>query len=181
MRITHPKLTELQTATATFCGGICRNVRVGRLLCVTGNTGSGKTRVAELVMKWFHHVAPTLQYAVDDDWRIPEVMFIRWPDFKKRTCGAYGTVETGLALMKRACRVDFLVADELMPGSHPDRVDTSNLCDILSAREKKWTFATSNVLPDGFVAAWDARVNSRMYRNGAVVLNLKDVPDFASL
>lgn len=187
MKVTHRKITLCRDEIYAFCLGIGANPRRGRSLCLSGETGCGKTHAAKAVRRWFTLAAPQMQYVRGGDVNIPECLWISWPDFRKRTVGAYGTIESGLALMQRACEVDLLIIDEIMPGVHPAREDTANLCEILTKREKLWTLETTNVTPDAFVEAWDARVNSRFYRNGSVVVNMgpegndKGVPDFSTI
>lgn len=55
----------------------------------------------------------------------------------------------------------------------------AKLCDMLNGRQRKWTLLTSNFPPKQFAERYDTRVASRIHRNNARIIQMKDAEDYA--
>jgi DNA replication protein DnaC len=170
----HPQLQELEAAVFDFCVGFRKTPGVGELLVLYGNNGAGKTHCAKAVARWASHVVGSLPKVVmsETHLEIPSVMLVHWPtlldDLK---AGKWFQVDD-------AENATLLILDEVGGGHDPSLMGLDKLCRILSAREKKWTLATTNFLPDAWEEIFDRRVVSRLFRSANHV-DLSQVPDYS--
>ena len=71
-----------------------------------------------------------------------------------------------------------LILDEIGGGHDPTGFGVDKLCELLSAREQKWTIVTTNITPAAWPQIFDRRITSRFFRNSTIV-DLTGVPDFS--
>lgn len=74
------------------------------------------------------------------------------------------------------CQLSFLVVDDI-GAEHGSAFINSKLYDLCARRETKWTVFTGNLSLSDIEQQIDARIASRMIRNGSVVVDV-NVPDF---
>ena len=83
-------------------------------------------------------------------------------------------------MLQGLTETDFLILDDL--GAQADRFRSGEhierLRQVLDAREKRWTVATTNILPAQWAEVWDARVSDRFLRC-AKRLRFEEVISFA--
>jgi DNA replication protein DnaC len=162
-------------AVWAFCVGYAKTPARGRMLVLYGNNGTGKTHVAVAVKKWAEHVAGALPMVEtrEGTQRIPYVVFLHWPTFlDDLKGGAWESVQW-------AEESTLLVLDEVGGGHDPSKVGLDKLCRILSKRERRWTLATTNCVPESWEELFDRRVASRLFRDAEHV-DLTQVPDFSA-
>lgn len=173
LRTHHPKLAELERETGRFCFDMARSPLAGRLLLLSGESGSGKTHCAKAVREWIRAAGGSVKFIR----RVNHVeslscVFWHWPallDTLKN--GGWDVVED---MMETPC----LIIDELGGGHDPSAVGTDKLCQILSRRERRWTLVTTNIVQSAWEEKFDRRVASRFFRNSTHV-DLSAVPDFS--
>lgn len=147
---------------------------LGHLLVIHGENGTGKTHCAKRVHKWVGCTGHGKQFIRYEN----EVSHIKsaywnWP-------ALLDALKSGeWHLVEDLIEVDVLIIDELGGGHDPSFVGVDKLCQILSARENKWTLITTNITPDNWETKFDRRVASRMVRN-SVIVDLSGVPDYAT-
>lgn len=147
----------------------------GRLVVVYGENGTGKTHCAKAIRNWARKSNIQFMRAPNVVWNLGvRTEFWSWPElldhFKN---GGWEIVED---LMDCA----LLILDDLGAGHDPTMVGVDKLCQILTRREFRWTWITTNIAPDSWDARFDRRIASRFFRN-ATIVDLSGVPDYSSL
>jgi len=168
-------LVEFERAVWNFCAGVSRDPVCGGLLVVYGANGTGKTHCARAVSRWARR--STIQFMPAPNvvqWLSARTEFWSWPELLDALKNGGWQIVTDLT----ECAL--LVLDDLGAGHDPSKVGTDKLCQILSRRERKWSFITTNIAPDSWESEFDRRIASRFFRNSSIV-DLSGVPDYSSL
>lgn len=76
--------------------------------------------------------------------------------------------------------VDVLFLDDIGADYDPSKMATDKLCQILSRRERKHTFLTTNIKRREWAQLFDARLSDRFMRN-EVSIDLGQTPSYASV
>lgn len=141
-------------------------------MVIHGENGTGKTHCLKAVERWYWKAGRTALFVPRDDVvRVPELQCWTWPKLLDHL------KEGGWSVVDELCQCELLLLDELGGGHDPSFVGVDKLCQILSAREKKWTLVTTNIRPDAFEEKFDRRVASRLLRN-SIVIDLSEVEDY---
>lgn len=175
-----PQLIEMKATAEGFVLEILGHLPP-RWLSLLGTSGAGKTMLA----KWINGVFK--QYL---DWRID------WPatEQTKTERQPYGRIirdrgdfvswakvarllrEGEYRVLDDLCQLSFLVVDDI-GAEHGSEFVNSKLYELCSRREGKWTVFTGNLSLADIEQKIDARIASRMIRNGSVVVDV-NVEDF---
>lgn len=170
----HKALRLLEVEVELFCLGIWFDPTKGQLLVLTGRNGNGKTHAAKAVYKWCQSVARKKTSIQAGELHVTECVYHAWPELlDELKSGGWGIVD-------RLKDVDVLILDEIGGGHDPSMVGTDKLCQILSAREHKWTMLTTNIEPMHWESMFDKRIASRLLRNSRII-DMSDVPDFSTI
>lgn len=144
------------------------------LFVLCGKNGTGKTMCLDGVHDYFKASRVTLWELRKWERDLPELTRIKW--HKIAALDRFDDVE----IFEDVTRPELCLLDDV--GSECDRfksgLPTSNLAYILDARRDKWTFITTNVLPEEWSAHWDRRVADRLHRN-SVIITIRTTPSFA--
>jgi DNA replication protein DnaC len=142
------------------------------MLLVHGENGTGKTRCRKGIERWYWKAGRTALFVPRADLvRVPELQSWSWPNLLDHL------KEGGWGIVEDLCKCELLLIDELGGGYDPSFIGVDKLCQILSARENKWTMIVTNIRPDAMESTFDRRVASRIMRNSTIV-DLSDVPDY---
>lgn len=160
------------------------NDREPRWLSLLGTSGAGKTMLARTI---WHQFRDTLHREIN------------WPATKRTQSEATphgrvilyrgGFINWGNAINNRMLRGDYEFLEDMRDysffaiddiASEYDRhreLSASKLYNVFEARLGKWTVVTANLSLEQIGASLDARIASRMMRNGGVVIDV-DLPDW---
>lgn len=143
-----------------------------RWLSFVGPSGAGKTHLAKKISAFFRkHLAGTLRPGQDESsrWKM-HGGFISWRKLTDQIRdGDFGK-------FRDICTDDFLALDDI-GAEHKSEFVTAKLDQLFDSRQGKWTVVTGNLSLSEIKDSMDARIASRMIRNGSVVVDV-DVPDF---
>ena len=156
-------------ACEQWCRNVAKNSREGRSLILCGPFGCGKT----------HSFNASRRYVGD-------VRMAVWPEFWVKPLNVmaarWGALVRELTENdNREFGDDLLASDVAMLddiGSEEDRfksgAPTRILGDLLGEmhEERRFMFLTTNIAPDGWKARWDGRVEDRLLRLDAKIVNL---------
>lgn len=92
-------------------------------------------------------------------------------------------VEDAGFIMYTLGEVDFVFIDDIgaenISGDFTRGLSCAVLCDLLDRREGKWTMFSSNLTLSEIAKTYDARIASRLIRNGGVICDMTDAEDYA--
>lgn len=150
-------MKQLADCISNFCRDFEDFNRKKPLLLLSGIIGTGKTRIARQLYRrasgigvdcWFHGNWP----------HPPQVCFVRWAEFIESESDG---------VEQDAREADLTILDDI--GSETDRYKSGapmdKLCQLLGAREGKFTLLTSNIHLEEW-ATRDARLADRLLRRG---------------
>lgn len=165
----HPSLQSIANETQDFCGRWFRNERTKTLLVLAGKSGTGKTHLARAISRYASAMG---RFAWESGkWpskHIPDYFYLSWPV----ACTQFRGQQFGLT--EDAIHHSLTILDDIGCGNDPWNVAKDQLCQILSARENKFTVVTTNVLPEEWDKNFDTRIADRLMRNSVVRLFLCD-------
>lgn len=163
----------------TECALFCKRMRDGAKpywLSLLGTSGAGKTYLAKRIFRW-HRECGQFNDTAEQQRGLPEVVYARewcwWPEMAGLLKG-----NEGYGWLHDVESATFTVFDEI--GAELDKSGhvTNRLSNALGSRVGKWTIITSNQSLGSIDRDLDARVASRMIRDGSVVVEV-NVPDYA--
>ena len=103
-------------------------------------------------------------------------MFVRWPSRWHQLERSRDTSRD----LEDLITAEVLFLDDI--GAEADRFksreSTAILCDLLGAREMRFTFITTNIHRDKWEEHWDMRVADRLARNDAAHVDLSHLKPF---
>lgn len=137
-----------------------RERATGRWLTLLGKSGRGKTHLAKRIEAWRRGKG---------DGRF----YYRWPAILEQM---RNDRETITLFMERARDRKLLIIDDI-GAAHETEFAAAVLCDIADTRIGLPTVFTSNLSIEG-ISKMDARIASRMFRDGSEVFTFKAAPDF---
>lgn len=170
----HQQMIALINAAARFVLAVRSGSGTPHWLSLLGKSGAGKTMVAKRIWRWFKQ-SELFRSEVHKRGQliIYPGQWCYWPNVASelQANSGYGWLED-LATEK------LVVFDEIGSERDVSAHVRDCLARTLCARVGKWTIITSNKTLHNIAADIDARVASRMIRDGSVVVEL-DVPDYA--
>ena len=171
----HPDVLDMCVATEMWVRRYLLGSPNNRLLVIYGRTGTGKSMVSRKALA-----------------AIGAIGISAWHEgFRGKCPGPRAAFEwSQICAMGPADRnegtlwIDAMEADALILqdiGTEVDRfksdVGTENLRLILEGRRNKWTIITTNIPPEHWSEAWDARVDRRLNTN-SVIVSVRNAPTF---
>lgn len=164
----HPDVQRMATEVRRFSSRWFHNKPDGRLLVIAGHTGCGKTHALE---KAFHY-ARTMGLGPCElgHWKAPPRLWqILWPEMAQSLSEAVTPAES---IMRDALDSDLLFLDDI--GAESDRFKSGHptdcLCQLLTRRQGKFTFVTTNIGESEWHKRWDdVRIADRLHRNSIIV------------
>ena len=171
--VTHPQIQTLADEAERFAGRWFKNIPRPAMLVLAGNSGTGKTHVAEKVLNFCNQAAFTaFESGSWGENHIPSSLYLSWPEttdaFKS---GLYGVLQDCFT-------VDLLILDDIGAEHDPSKNATDKLCQILTRRENKFTLVTTNIIPSVWPERFDIRVADRLLRN-SIIIDLTAVESYA--
>lgn len=148
------------------------------MLVLAGPTGIGKTACLDAAWTFTRLVAFDLW--TDGVWKKQisdgtiTVERVLWADV------ADEVESRGGSLLSAAMRADILFIDDIGAEDDPWKRITAKLCQLLSRREHRFTFVTTNFPPSEWREKFDARIADRLWRN-SVVMDLGGIKSWAML
>lgn len=177
------QLARMKEEAASFVDDIANN-RSPRWLSLLGTSGAGKTMLAKIISRFFRETRH-----MQIDWvatnRTQNEHSPRGRIIRDRG----GFINWGDAINNRMLKGDydfledmreysFFAIDDIASEYERHRaLSASKLYNVFEARLKKWTVITANLSLDQIGETLDARIASRMMRDGGVVVDV-DVPDW---
>lgn len=152
-----PALERVKASVLAFAFDMS-NRRSGRWLSLLGRSDTGKTHCA---LALWRRIVGTLPWNTTRCEYVPR--FIYWPDFIEELRG--GDI---YAEFRDMANWPYLVLDDVFSERDASGFASDKLCTLLGCRDGKFTVVTSNLDLSG-IAGVDARITSRLNRNGTVV------------
>jgi DNA replication protein DnaC len=178
MKITHPQVTIAREMLYTMALGISKKPSRGKTVVMFGNNGSGKTRLIKKLSAWFAQVAIKLPLVLREDnneMGLACQEYRHWPSvvdgFQKRK--DFNAVD-------RLMLANVLFLDDIGAEHDPSGFAREQIYLILSRREFRWNFLTTNYAPSEWAEKFEQRIASRLFRN-AEQIDLSQVPDFSTI
>jgi len=132
----------------------------GRWLTLCGRSGCGKTYLARAIIK---HAEEHMQARSAQCWLWSRVM-------DKMLSGCWD-------LMDQLKRMPVLAIDDI-GADGMNKLYVPKLYELLEARLGKWTILTSNMTISEISDKLDARIASRCFRGGSMVVSTRDAKDY---
>lgn len=161
----HESVVAAHTACKAWLQAACGQ-RKPYTLTMSGRSGCGKT----------HLMRNAYRYILDNTPKTARM----W------TWSALLTalkVEDAGFIMYTLGEVDFVFIDDIgaenISGDFTRGLSCAVLCDLLDRREGKWTMFSSNLTLSEIAKTYDARIASRLIRNGGVICDMTDAEDYA--
>ena len=176
MNCHHPKLLTACDIVAKYCHRWFERDADKCLLVMAGNPGCGKTRIAKGIAR-FTGAAQQLAYE-RGGWgtqqSLPSTAWVQWPE-------AVDGFKTGnYEIMHDLFSDDLIVLDDIGAENDPSKNGCAKLCQILSARERRFTVVTTNIQPQDWAHVFNARIADRMLRNSTVI-DMFEIPSYATV
>lgn len=171
----HPKHDELcQEAFMFFWDWFFK--RDPRCLTIAGESGVGKTLVLSRLYAWCGGMRITAWEKGGWKGNPPLIWKVYWPDL----VSSYQDQGRWDDLLPSLSEPSLLFIDDV--GKESDRYKSGDnkriLLSVLSHRQYKWTFITTNKHPSNFPKDWDFATEDRLYRNGGQAVNLFGVDSY---
>lgn len=170
-----PALISMLSACRNFCRCMSFGTYSPYWLSLLGTSGAGKTMLTIRISRFFNKY---LEGKLDEQrsnereqWRRKGGM-LEW-----NRCVSKMVSEQDYGFLRQTEEDWFLAIDDI--GAEYDRhkeLSVSKLYQIFCQRNNKWMVITANLSAES-ISQMDARVGSRLFRNGGVVVDV-EVPDF---
>lgn len=167
-------LTEALSEALLFCRAMASSVESARWLTLLGPSGTGKTMLARMIARFFRQRMDTRDGLFDERQTSETARVLRrggvkaWSDVVRDMLdGDF----TGI----RDLRDDWFVGLDDIGAEYVRNKELSvaKLYEILSARTGRFTVITANLTLDQVNTHMDARIASRLLRDGNVVVDVK--------
>lgn len=160
----HESVRAAHSATRKWVGDILHRRTAPYWLTLYGNCGCGKTLLSSHARAFLGSIGS-------------KVEFRNWPRVLE---AIYHKDEGVLEQMKN---VPVLILDdvgaEYTASIKTSRFSAAKLYLLAEARQGKWTFLTTNLDYSGLCSEIGARFASRVYRNGAEVVDMSNASDYS--
>lgn len=160
-------------AVETWCRGFARQDVQGRVIVLSGPFGCGKTRSLRAARGYVRDMRMQVWPSV---WKTetggpPQFHSVNWADFIREL-----TEKDNPEAREDMMDSDIVFWDDI--GSEEDRFRSGSPSRILGDclgwvhDRKKFAFITTNIAPSGWRERWDGRVEDRLLRSRAIVVDL---------
>lgn len=169
----HPLVRTLGIMVERFTRSCLRNNRSkGHWLTICGQTGAGKTHVAQCVATYVGHgQIQAMGIWIHKDY-LPSPAFIQWPIEVRRNDREWDV------LMSEMVGCHLVVVDDI--GAEIDKFKSGEavvrLWEVLETSRDRWLFLTTNVRPLKWRETFGQRCSDRMLEGG--VVDVSDVPSY---
>jgi hypothetical protein len=173
---------EMALVARVFCAEIQARAKP-RWLSLLGPSGIGKTMLARAVMQFVKQQASfyRIPAPAGDVVQQHRYAWVNWRlACKQMRAGDFSVSEELCVPQKdRDYAIWFAVVDDVGAGDEVDKGYLKNTLEtIVDARLGAWTLFTSNLLLDQIGERLDRRIASRMLRDGNVVVEAPNLPDW---
>ena len=162
----HDSVVAAHAACKAWLQASCAGHRKPYTLTMSGRSGCGKT----------HLMRNAYRYIIGNTPKIARM----WTWSALLT--ALRAEDAGF-IMHTLGEVDFVFIDDIgaenISGDFTRGLSCAVLCDLLDRREGKWTMFSSNLTLSEIAKTYDARIASRLIRNGGVICDMTDAEDYA--
>jgi len=164
-----PDLEKALQQSVRFCVDMASADKPARWLTLLGPCGVGKTLLAKFINRFYGKFIQDLP----DDRNVPGEIWNRRGGFKP-WINVINDMMNGDYSGIRDLKQDwFLVIDDIGVEYGKNReLATTKLFEILNARENLFTVITGNLTLEDIDSKLDARIASRLLRNGSSVVNI---------
>ncbi len=159
-------------ACERWCRNVAANNHGGRCIILAGLFGCGKTHALDASARYVRDVRMAVW---PEPWPRPlQFESVQWAKLVREV-----TENDNRDYADDVLAADVVFLDDI--GSEEDRyksgAPTRILGDFLGEmhRHRKFVFITTNIAPEGWAARWDGRVNDRLLRMDAEIVNLFDL------
>lgn len=166
-------------AVESWCKGFARHAQDGRVIVLAGPYGCGKSHCWRAAKKYVRDVRMEI-WPAPKPWNHPPSFYAcNWADFVQEV-GERQNHEMREDLFE----ADVVFADDV--GSEEDRfrsgIPARLLGDVLGRLHdlRRYVFLTMNVEASGWRSRWDGRVEDRLLRMNASIVDLSDAESFAT-
>lgn len=167
-------MDDVEDAIYEYCAGYAKHPHYGSLLVMVGENGCGKSHIAKSIRHWHREVSQKFPLVMgDESYRIPDCFYSNW----SRICD--GFKQGNFDIVEDMIESTMCIIDDIGSEHDPSRCGVNKLCSILDRRERKFTIVTTNILSGAWMAKFDRRVASRLFRN-SLVLDMTGIPDFCA-
>jgi len=160
-------------AVETWCRGFARQDTQGRVIVLSGPFGCGKTRSLRAARGYVRDMRMQVWPSV---WKTenggpPQFHSVNWSDFIREL-----TEKDNPEAREDMMDSDIVFWDDI--GSEEDRFRSGSPARILGDclgwvhDKRKFAFITTNIAPSGWRERWDGRVEDRLLRSRAIVVDL---------
>lgn len=168
-----PVLDRMREAAARFCIGMYED-RPPYWLSLIGRSGTGKTMLAQRILRFFRAV---LDGTRRHDKGAAVVAYKGCKLVSWGTCMGW-MLEGDFGFVRDLQDHWLLVIDDIGAEHGKNReLSASKLYELLCARQGKWTVITANLSTEQIGALLDARIASRLLRDGSRVIEA-DTTDY---
>lgn len=163
-----PQRQKLMAGAARMAGDVAAG-NEPYSLTLLGPSGIGKTHLARALHGWAKRRMPHKPHPTGlDITNPPRIAFLSAAD----ACSRYLGGEYGL--LESLQKVDFLVLDDIGTERDPKLTFRTEIQHLIDRRlGTGWTVLTSNYNYEQLHTEYDARIASRLIRNGGLVVNSK--------
>ncbi len=165
-----PKLEGMVAAARAFCADLLSN-RGPHWISFLGPSGIGKTHLAKKIGEFYRMQARYYRHPIAGALLVRSGGYTE--SWRKR---ANDLREKNYSRFRDMQNDHLLVLDDI-GSEHESKFVISKLDELLDARLQKWTVITANFSLEQISEKMDARIASRMIRNGSVVIDC-DVEDY---
>ena len=162
----HPSVVEAHAAVKKWLKAITAGVIPPFSLTISGRSGCGKTHLAK------NAAAYLKQRGISKGFYI-------WSDVVKQYKA--DAEQTIYKLSKYTVLILDDVGAENLAGEYSLGLAATALCDVVEKRLGKWTLITSNLTTSEIADRYDARIASRLIRNGGRTVDMTAADDYSLL
>lgn len=173
-----PMVQEMANRVEVWCKNFARHGRDGRSIVLSGQFGCGKTHSFSAARRYVRDVRMEI-WPSPKPWAHPPSFYsCNWSDFVRELV-EFNNVEMREDLLGS----DVVFMDDI--GSEEDRfksgAPTRLLGDILGRLhdERRYVFITTNIAPSAWQERWDGRVEDRLLRMNADIVDLSGCESYA--
>lgn len=162
---------EMVDACQRWCRNVAARSQEKRCLIVTGPFGCGKTHALNASARFVRDVRMSVWPAPKPWGHPPSVSRVEWGALIREVVENDNRAYADDLIASDVCLIDDVGSEEdRFKSGAPVRI----LGDVLGALhdKRRFVFITTNIGPDGWRARWDGRVEDRLHRMDAEIVDL---------